>query len=536
MGAGYRALDRRQLVSDRRVRRRPGPWLAVAAVSIAAVIAYAPSFAVPFQFDDDARIGENQALQEGRLFDALAWFGNSRVVPSLTLVLNYRLGGFDPVGYHVVNAIVHLLASFGVMALALALCRTPRLRERWPEARAWTIATVAGLLFACHPLQTQAVTYVIQRYASMAALFYVWAVVCYLRGRIRQTGTESRGAVPYFTAGALLALAAVLSKENAVSLPAAWLLAEWIGFGWPRRWRMIAVGALAALIALAVPLLWKTVVSPSARLQASDVPFMTRLAYALAAPRAAPGQSLPTVREYLLTEATVLPRYLLLVVRPWGLNVDPDVPFAPALSPAVLGGVVFLAALAALGLSQVRRRPFAAFALLWFFVTLSVESSLIPIVDPMVEHRMYLPMAGVALGAGALFAAARDRMPGLARAGGVVILAALVALTFARNLVWQSPLTLWLDAVEKSPDKGRPHTNLGGAYHKADRLDEAVEQYCRALKLDPDDPVAHDNLELALTTLGKFDAIVPKVVAHQPDGSVVLEVEDAVAFCPHDRS
>jgi hypothetical protein len=498
--------------------------LAIAAVVLAAALAYAPSLFVPFQYDDYARIGENRALAEGRLFDALLWLGNSRVVPSLTLVVNHRIGGLEPFGYHVVNFAVHLLATFGVMALAIALCGTPRLRARWADER-WTIAGCAGLVFACHPLQTQAVTYIIQRYASMAALFYVWSVVCYVRGR-----TARHAAWPgtaYFAGAAALAVCGVLSKENAVSVPAAWLLVEWIGFGWPRRRRAVAVGIVVGLLAFAIPLGWKLLIALPPRLQRPGVPWLTRLAYALAAPRASETEAVPGVADYLRTETAVLPRYLLLVFRPWGLNVDPDTPIATSFSPPVLLGIALLVALAALAITQVRRRPFLAFALLWWLIALSVESSVIPIVDPMVEHRMYLPLAGFAIGAGALYAALVRRAPRLVRAGAAGIAVALVVLTFARNLVWQSPVTLWLDAADKSPHKARPQLNLAVAYHLAGDVDAAAVHYCRALALNPQDALTRSNLEIAMESLGA----AAHVAAEQPDGTIALELEEPEAFC-----
>jgi hypothetical protein len=509
--------------------------MAFALISVAAAIAYAPSFAVPFQFDDEARLLHNISMKEGGWMDALRWLGNSRIVPSLTFVLNYRLGGLDPTGYHVVNFAVHLLSTLGVFALALTLCRTPRLRAAWPRRRALLLASAAGFLFACHPLQTQAVTYIIQRYASMAALFYIWAVVCFLRARLRQHGVEPGAPTPYVLAAVVLAVCAVLSKEHAVSLPASLLLGEWVGFGRPRRWRVVAAGALATLVIVAVPIAWKALTwQPAVKwVSPSDVPLWKRAMESIVAPRhsllrdARPG---PVV--YMLTQATVLPRYLGLVMLPRGLNVDHDVPFAQAPSPSVLAGFALLAALAALGLWLMRRQPLAAFGILWFFVTVSVESSVLPIDDPMVEHRMYLPMAGLAVSAGWLFAVAMARAPRAGLSAGAVVAAGLVALTFARNVVWLSPLTLWLDTVEKSPDKARPHTNLGAAYYKADRLDEAVEQSCRALELAPDDPVASDNLDLALTLLGAYDSVVPEVVERRPDGSVLLALPAPETFCP----
>jgi hypothetical protein len=514
------------------------PGVALAGIAIAAGIAYAPSLAVPFQFDDEARLSHNIAMQQGALLDALSWLGNSRVVPSLTLLLNYRIGGFEPVGYHIVNFAVHLLATFGVFALALALCRAPRLSDAFPPNRALLLATAAGFFFACDPLQTEAVTYIVQRYSSMAALFYVWAIVCYLRARLRGTGVEYGSPRPYFVMAALLGIAAILSKENAITLPFAILLTEWIGFGWPQRWLPIAAtGAGLFLGALALVIAWKTVIWHRAITSAQpyDAPLLQQVLDAIFDPRQAPLRGTrSTAFEYLLTEMTVLPRYLLLAVVPWGLNVDPDVPIARGFSLPVVSGIALLLGFAVFALSQVRHRPLVAFGIFWFLLTSSVESSVFAISDVMAEHRMYLPMAGLALIVGWVFVAAFVRARPIAMVVAAGLLSASIALTFARNVVWQSPLTLWLDTVQKSPDKARPHVNLGAAYHNAGWLNEAVEQYCRALKIDPDDPLAHDDLELALTTLGKFDSIAPKVVERRPDGSVVLEIEDAVAFCPRD--
>jgi hypothetical protein len=187
--------------------------------------------------------------------------------------------------------------------------------------------------------------------------------------------------------------------------------------------------------------------------------------------------------------------------------------------------------LALFGAWLLPRAPLGAFGILWFFITLSVESTLLPIDDPMVEHRMYLPMAGLSVSAGWLCAVAVARAPRAAKAAGLVAASALIVLSFARNVVWMSPLTLWLDAVEKSPDKARPHANLGSAYYKANLLNEAVEESCRALALAPDDATANNNLDLALTLLGVYDTVVPEVVERRPNGQVVLAFPAPVTFC-----
>jgi hypothetical protein len=294
----------------------------------------------------------------------------------------------------------------------------------------------------------------------------------------------------------------VLSKEHAVTVPVSLLLVEWVGFGWP-RWRSIAIGTVLACALLAVPVVWTAAIAtPSHAGAQSRVAHLRHTVGSMLRPGAT-GNGAPPALVYLRTQAVVVPRYLQLLVLPWGQNVDHDVPLARSLDPQVVGGAALLVALAAFGAAQVRRRPLLGFAILWSFITLSVESSVISLPDVMVEHRMYLPMAGLALGLAALFVAAVDRAPRLAPAAGVLVAAGLVALTFARNVVWLSPVTLWLDAAEKSPAKARPHTNTGVAYHVTDRFEEAIDHYCRALALEPGDDVARANLEVALYAVGE---------------------------------
>jgi len=164
-----------------------GAGLAFAAVAVITTLAYARSFASPFQFDDHGQIVGNPVLAEPSL-DRLLAYARARLLPFATLALNYRTAGEEPFAYHLVNFAVHLLAIFAVFHLALALCRTPRLRESWLAGEAVAFATAAALIFACHPIQVQAVTYVVQRTAALAALFYVGCVLLYVRARNAQLG------------------------------------------------------------------------------------------------------------------------------------------------------------------------------------------------------------------------------------------------------------------------------------------------------------------------------------------------------------
>lgn len=503
-------------------------------VCLLAALVFAPSFLVPFQFDDYPRIVGNEALHEARLGAALAWLGNSRVLPSLTLVADYRLHGADPLGYHLLNVVLHVVAVSGVFSLALALAATPPLRRRLRPRDALAIATVAALVFGCHPLQTEAVANIIQRATVMAAACAIWSTVCYLRARCRAAGLLAGSPTPLYAASAALALAAVLSKENTITLPVALLAAEWLFFARPPRRVWVIGGASLAAVGVALVTFKAALWNPAPRPDGTLPTFWEKMLLsmtgfgthsALAVP--------PSLPMYLMTQAAVLPRYLAMLVAPWGLNVDHHVPLQTAFSWAVALGLTLLAGLVGAAVKTARRAPLVSFAIWWFLLGLLVEA-VVPLGDIMVERRLYLPMAGVGLLAGLAFARARRRAPRLAPAAGGVALAGLVALTVARLAVWQSPLALWQDAVDKSPDKARPWLNLGVSRQLGGQLVPAVEAYCHALRLQPGNELATENLEIALIELGRLDPMAGTPVELE-GGVTVYELPNPVWFCPRTK-
>lgn len=496
-------------------------FLLVAAVVLAA---YARSFTVPFQFDDYEQVLENPAVRTPSWSTLVSW-GRTRILPTLTLALNYRLGGESVVGYHAINLAIHLLGCWLVFTLVLELCRTPRLRDTWIAGRASELALAAALLFAAHPLQVQAVTYVVQRASSLAACFYLGAVVWYVRARSAAMGIRPGRPVPAFAVAILLAIGAFFSKENTASLPVAILLTELVFFagGSPRRVFLHVVPfALLVLIVPAALLLLSPGRPPATPLADSWVQRQAEaLAYVLARSGDAPSDVSPL--DYLRTQWMVIPRYLKLVLWPVGLNVDHDVPVARTLSGEAAAGLALLLALFALGLYAVRKAPLVGFGILWFFTALSVESSVFPIRDVMNEHRMYLAMPGVALVLGCAFVWLERRWPALALGGGSAILVLLTVLTVARNEVWRSQLALWQDAAAKSPHKARPHVNLGTALHLQGEIKEAIEHYCKALEIEPDNRRAESNINVALERLVEEGGAEMVIAVRGDDGTIELE-------------
>lgn len=483
------------------------PWFQLLLIALVGALAYSDTFQVPFVFDDRTSILENQAIADlGRFLagEGLA-YNARRFVGYLSFALNYRLGGLNVAGYHAVNLAIHICTAWLVAALARLALRTPALRRPDADDQAGTgplalLPLLAALLFVAHPIQTQAVTYVVQRLASLATMLYLLSLVMYLRGRVA-AGTGSR-ALPWF-AGALLAgVAALATKEIAFTLPLALLLCELCFFEMtPGRRRALwlsfcCLAALAAGAVLASP-------QPLGDL-ISDVSQRLRLQTDM--PRA----------HYLLTQCTVIVTYLRLLVFPAGQNLDYDYPvFTSLLQGRVLGSALLLLMLLGLALYLLRkggaRRPelrLAGFGILWMFLTLSVESSLIPIEDVIFEHRMYLPSVGafLALAAGASLVA-RSRPKGVAAVCAAVVLL-LACVTWGRNLTWGDGVTLWQDVVVKSPAKARAHLNLGVELEAKGRYREAVASFNRALALNPDYRQAYGNLGSAYNNLEDFPQAV----------------------------
>ncbi len=471
------------------------PWVHATLVALAGAAAYLPSFAVPFVFDDFSSIRDNDLLYRWRGVEPLWRFEPNRVVTYLTFRLNYRLGGFDVVGYHAVNLAIHVLAGLALFALARALLRAPRVRASLPEGAGAAVPVLAALVFVLHPLHTQAVTYIVQRLASLAALFYLAALLAYVRARLA-AGTPARAG--WGAAGAAATLLAFHTKESAATLPLAMLLVEAAIFA-PGR-RRLAWSAAAAVLALAV-FAASVALGRGAGLGALD-----------ALSRETP--DIPRGR-YLATQAVVVLHYLRLFVLPAGLRLDYDLPLREGfLDPAVALAAAFHAAILGAALLAGRRRPWLAFAVPFAYLAHLVESGPIPIRDLAFEHRAYLPGAGLALAAAWLAAVELPRLRPAARVAAPVTLAALVALgaaTWRRNREWSDPVAFWRSNAALAPAKPRPWAMLGRALLDADRPAEALAALERARALrrgeraDSDAALDAINTLWALRRLGRHD-------------------------------
>jgi tetratricopeptide (TPR) repeat protein len=493
---------------------RPGPpsvnnslvhGLLIVIVSLAA---YSNTFHVPFQFDDIRSITDMPLVKDWR--SSLKLLSSPRAAGFLSFALNYRIHGTDVVGYHIINLIIHIINAFFVYALIVLSFRTAALKASSLRDHARPIALFTALLFVSHPIQTQAVTYIVQRFASLATLWYLLSLVTYIRSRLLAVEEPSRRRwLPWYVVSLVSAVLAMKTKEMAFTLPAVIMLYEFLFFSGPVKKRILML----------LPLLLTMGILPAHFLGASgslgdmigDVSAATRLETSM------------TREVYLFTQFTVIVTYLRLLFFPVNQNLDYDYPlFRSFFTPEVAFSFLLLLLLLGAGVYIVyrgRRSPgagrLAAFGVLWFFMTLSVESSVIPIVDVIFEHRVYLPSIGFFLaGTSALFLGAERLTSRWAEAEQAVmaVLAAGVVictgLTYARNTVWRSQVSLWEDVIEKSPLKARGYNGLGLAYHNLRQHDKAIDAYIRAITLNPAYAVAYNNLGISFYEKGLYDRAI----------------------------
>jgi tetratricopeptide (TPR) repeat protein len=494
---------------------RLSPLSHILLVILLALIAYSNTYNSSFHFDDGVVIINNPIIKDLSNFtspsEARDYKGHfeyhtfkRRYIGYLTFALNYRLHGLDVYGYHVVNLLIHIITSCLLYFLVLFSFRTPLLSVSSLQRYAGSIALFTALIFSVHPVQTQAVTYIWQRITSLSALFYLLSLVLYIRARL-SPGFYAHPLV--YILSIISAVLAMKSKEIAFMLPLSILLYEFMFFKDEKDIKKRVMYLIPPLLTmLIIPITLVGTDRPLGEL-IGDVSAVTQAHTELSR------------GEYLLTEFRVIITYIRLMFLPVGQNLDYDYPVYRTLwNPGVALSAVFLAAMIGAGLFVLKRYKdrepgvrLIAFGILWFFLNLVLESSVIPLSNVIYEHRLYLPSAGLILLVVTAFYIGTDRLKCNARAMAAVLSAVVVILgsaAYARNRVWMDEISLWQDVVNKSPYKVNGHINLGNAYLANDDNDRAMAHYQTALKLDKDAPDAHYNLGLAYQSQGLIDRAI----------------------------
>ena len=492
-----------------------------ALVVVAGVAAYVTSLDAPFIFDDDRSIVRNEHVHHlWPIGDVLAHA--RRPVVSLSLAVNYVLGGLGVWGYRALNLSIHILAGltlFGVVRRTMLIAaRQPghgalppsgpfateraRPHHRRIDASvksAWWTALVVSLIWVVHPLQTESVTYVIQRAESMMGLFYLLTLYCVIRG------ADSPRSLLWYAAAVLACALGMGSKAIMATAPVVVLLYDRLFLSKTllqavrSRWHLYT-GLAATWSVLIATGVVGGVFFPSAASGRPAVGF---------------GYTGVTPLTYALSQPGVILHYLRLSLWPHPLCLDYGWPVARGAGTIVVPGLV-IAALVVSTLWLLRWRPTLGFAAAAFFLILAPTSSFIPIKDLAFEHRMYLPLASVvvvciAVGRVALgYLCNRLPLGPRVRMGVAVALVVLVAGglsygTLRRNQDYRDEERMWRGVIAQRPDNARAYYNWGRTLAAVDRLDEAVEAYRESVRLDPFYASAYYNLGNVLAQLEQYD-------------------------------
>src|SRR2546426_1383983 len=418
------------------------------------VIAYWNSFDGPFVFDDMDTIETNSEVQFGAALTRVPAALWARTLLFITFAANHAINGQNVWGYHLVNLLLHVLNGALIYVIAKHIFSTAFRRDL-----SNSFATLAAIFFLVHPVQTESVTYVSSRSELLSTLFYMLALLLFVRRRPEKI--DFRFAL---VIAAILAIA-ISAKETAISIPAALLVYDFVFLSGGEirrlrsRWSFHApfvLGGLAVAFHLAL----------FGSLRNSIGSNVSRL----------------TPYSYFLTELRVIVRYLRLLVLPAGLNLSYDFRRSDRfLEPSVVFSALWLLVLLSLAWRLRQRNPVLAFSILCFFVTLAPTSSIMPIPDVIFEHRLYLPMAGICLSFPLLveyaqsFLNARLRLRWSALTIGSALVIALMLGTILRNEVWRDEMRLWSDVIGKSPRIARGYVGLAGAYYKRGDYEKAIE-------------------------------------------------------------
>ncbi|MBW2569569.1 MAG: hypothetical protein JRD93_09605 [Deltaproteobacteria bacterium] len=355
--------------------------------AIAAVI-YSNSFDCSFHFDDQHAIVENYAIHR---FDVKQIFSSSRPILDLTLAVNYYFGKLDVFGYHLVNLLLHISNGIMLYFILLWTANLPSMKEKYGQ-RAYKIALYASLIFIAHPIQTQAVTYIISRSSVLATTFYLLTLLLFIRAlqessKVEKPKPETHNSKFYLAAGFLTSCLGMGTKQITATLPLTLLIYDFY-FISDGNWKTLKNHykihiAMFCTIGIAIYLstsgLQKFVSFDYAK--GVQMPF---------------GESV-TSFQYFMTQLHVIPYYIKLLFVPTNLNLDYDWPITMQLDLTTILFFILLAAIAGLAIWMYHRARLLSFGIIWFFVTLSVTSSFVVIYDVIFEHRLYLPSIGFAI-------------------------------------------------------------------------------------------------------------------------------------------
>jgi tetratricopeptide (TPR) repeat protein len=471
-------------------------------IPAATLLAYANSFSGPFIFDDWLWIEVNPHIRHlWPLWDILqpprGAAGTGRPVVVLTLALNYAVSGLDPWSYHLLNLVIHTSAALVLFGIVRRTLQGQRLGDRF-GAQANGLAAAVAVCWAVHPLQTECVTYIIQRMESLMGLFLLLTLYCVIRGY-----QSPRRSWWYATAVICCALG-MGSKEGMVIAPIIVLLYDriFLANSWAELWKQRS--ALYAALTATWLILILLVIVNTARVDGLI------------------GSYGVSWWGYAKNQFGAIAHYLRLTFWPDTLCLDYGWQASPLpRSWKMMGAIVIVSLVVATGWALANALP-VGFLGAWFFLTLAPTSSLLPIQDMVAERRMYLPLAAVVTltvlvaWQGLSMLSRRFKLTPIALGWAffALIAGALVWRTAQRNHDYYSGIAIWTDTIRKRPQNGRAWINLGLAYYKAGQFDSAVASLQCALEVLPMHALARTGAYINLANVSRSQGRYREAITH----------------------
>ena len=440
---------------------------------------YSNTFQTPFQFDDEGAIVNNPLIRN--IHHVSGSMGrNARIVGLYTFAINYYLHKLDVFGYHVGNFLIHMMTTLLVWWFGYLLLSVPYLKHKKFVRYKSIIGFFTALVFLTHPIQTQTVTYLAQRFASLAALFYLLSLCCYMKGRL--SIDKKIVSIIYFLSAMICAAAGMYTKNVVMTLPLVIILIEimFLSKGedgkrrLPKFWKIYLIIILSFLAI--VPRIFSFNI---ASILFNPIPSESHL------------NDIITFDKYFLTQFRVAVVFLRLLFFPFNQNLDYDFPLSQSIFEwTTVGSIIFMIGFLFSAIKIRLKYPLIAFGMFWFLITFSMQ--FIPRANIIAEHKLYLISVGfcVALTVG-IFKLAHNVKEFKYVMTTIVII--LSVMTFQRNKVWKNEITLWQNVVQGSPQKPRGFLNLGKAYSDYGQLSLAMQYYDKAIALDSQNFKAFNN-------------------------------------------
>lgn len=429
---------------------------------------YSNSLNNSFVFDSVGNITENPNIRLREI--SLKTLKNAafeshlptRPVANLTFALNYYFHQFRVFGYHFFNIIIHFINAILLFFLFIKTLKVSG--EENPES-ARLIAMLSVLLWMCHPLHTNTVTYTVQRMNSMASMFYLASLLLYIKARDRRQ-------LRWFFCAFIAFILSLGSKEIAVTLPVFILIYEWLFIqNFRTDWintRNLVLFSAVILILFIFGFIFRDHLYERIFLEYGNYDY--------------------SPYQRVLTESRVVLLYigLLIYPHPSRLNIDHDFPVSVSFfnPPTTLISLIVILGLMLIAIYKIKSWRILSFSILWYFGHLAIESSIIPL-DLVFEHRTYMPSMYLAF----LFILFLYRRLKSIRIAAVITIAIALIFslwTYERNDVFETRVSLWKDCILKSPEKARPYHNLAQALSDMGNTDEAEKYYKIAISKDPD--------------------------------------------------